>query len=104
MVNGKIPLYLTVLTGLLGGAVVILVQPYSADFPRTEYAKPARQFMRAAIHGDSAELKHLSASKAAVQWALRVRRTHPDSLASWAGWSYPYPGARWADTAEVIVY
>jgi hypothetical protein len=104
MVNGKTPLYLTIIAVALIGAVVLLVQPYSADFPGTEYAKPARRYLRAAIHQDAADLKDISASKAAVDWALRVARTHPDSLAAWAGRTYTYVTARRADTAEVLVY
>ena len=104
MVNGKTPLYLTLVAAILIGAAVLLLQPYSADFPGTEYAKPARRYLRAAIHQDSVELQGISASMAAVDWALRVARSHPDSLAAWAGGTQTYVTARWADTAEVLVY
>ena len=104
MVNGKTPFYLTVVAAVLIGAAVLLVQPYSADFPGTEYAKPARRYLRAAIHQDSAGLNRVSASPAAVKWALQVARTHPDSLASWAGRTHTFVTARRADTTEVLVY
>ena len=56
MVNGKTPLYLTVMAmGSIGAAVAIL-QPYTADFPGTAYAQPARRYLRAAIAQDSAGL------------------------------------------------
>jgi hypothetical protein len=104
MVNGKTPLYLTVVAALLFGAAVLFFQPYSADFPGTAYAKPARNYLRAAIRQDSLGLSHASASPAAVDWALAVGRRHPDSLAAWAGQTYTYIAAHRADTAEVLVY
>ena len=104
MVNGKTPFYLTVVAAILFGAVVLLFQPYSADFPGTAYAKPARTFLRAAIRRDSLGLDRMSASPAAVDWALRVARTHPDSLAAWARGTSTYIAGRRADTAEVLVY
>jgi hypothetical protein len=104
MVNGKTPLYLTVAGAILLGAAVLLVQPYSADFPGTAYAKPARTYLRAAIRQDSLGLDRISASEAAVAWALRAARTHPDSLAAWAGQTYTYVAGHRADTTEVLVY
>ena len=104
MVNGKTPLYLTVAAAILFGAAVLLLQPYSADFPGTAYAKPARAFLRAAIRQDSLGLDRMSASAAAVDWALHAARTHPDSLAAWAGGTYTYVTRRQADTAEILVF
>ncbi len=104
MVNGKTPFYLTVVAAILIGAAVLLLQPYSADFPGTAYAKPARIYLRAAIRRDSLGLDRISASAAAVDWALHVARTHPDSLAAWAGPTYTYISGHRADTAEVLVY
>jgi hypothetical protein len=104
MVNGKTPLYLTVVAAALFGAAVLLLQPYTADFPGTAYARPARRFLRAAIRQDSLGLDRVSASAAAVEWALQVGRNHPDSLAAWAGPTHTFI-AKWrADTAEVLVY
>ena len=104
MVNGKTPLYLTVVALVLLGAAVLLVQPYSADFPGTDYAQAARRYLRAALRQDSAAVRAVSASPTAVEWALDVGRTHPDSLAAWAGGTSTYVTARHADTAEVLVY
>jgi hypothetical protein len=104
MVNGKTPFYLTLVALLLFGTAILVVQPYSADFPGTAYARPARAYLRAAIRQDSLSLDRLSASAAAVEWALDVARTHPDSLAAWAGPTYTYIAAHRADTAEVLVY
>jgi hypothetical protein len=104
MLNGKTPFYLTVVALALIAAAVFLLQPYSADFPGTEYAKPARRYLRAAISHDSVGLNRLSASVGAVQWGLQAARDHPDSLAAWAGRTYTYVTARRADTAEVLVY
>ncbi len=102
--NGKTPFFITLIAAGLMGAAVLVVQPYSADFPGTEYAKTARRYLRAAIRQDSVKLEGISASPAAVAWALNVARAHPDSLASWAGRTYTYVTARRADTADVLVY
>ena len=102
--NGRMPLYLTALIIGLLGAALLVVQPYSADWPGTAYAQPARQFLRAALRRDSAALMRLSASPAAVKWALDAGRSHPDSLALWRHRLQAYRGERRGDTAEVFVY
>jgi len=104
MVNGKAPLYLTVVAAVLLGAAILLIQPYSADFPGTAYAKPARRYLQAAISQDSVRLSRLSASAAPVAWALEAARTHPDSLAAWAGRTQAWTGVRRGDTTDVLVY
>ena len=38
MVNGKAPLYLTVVGAVLLVGAIFLIQPYSADFPGTAWA------------------------------------------------------------------
>jgi hypothetical protein len=98
------PLLLTLLAGLALGAAVLLLQPYTADFPGTAYAAPARRFIRAAVRQDSQDLRRLSASAAPVQWALRIARSRPDSLAAWTGHTQAYITAQHADTADVLVY
>jgi hypothetical protein len=104
MVNGKAPLYLTVLAALLLGGAILVIQPYSADFPGTAYAKPARRYLQAAISQDSVRLLRLSASAAPVAWALEAARTHPDSLAAWAGPTEAWTGVRRGDTTDVLVF
>jgi hypothetical protein len=104
LVNGKTPVYLTVVALGLIGATVVILQPYSADFPGTAYAEPARRYLRAAIDQDSVGLNRISASARAVEWGLQTARAHPDSLAAWAGRTHTYITARRADTAEVLVY
>lgn len=104
MVNGKTPLYLTTLALGLLGAALLLFQPYSADWPGRAYAKPARQFIHAALRQDSAALVRLSASAAPVRWALNAARVHGDSLAFWQPRVQAWTGERRGDTAEVFVY
>ena len=60
------PLLLTVVALSLLGAGLLLLQPYSADWPGTSYAEPARRYIRAALRQDSAELSRLSVSGAPV--------------------------------------
>lgn len=102
--NGKAPFYLTVVGAVLLGAVVLLIQPYSADFPGTAYAKPARRYFHAAISQDSEGLSRVSASGAAVAWALQAARTHPDSLAAWTARTKTWTGVRRGDTTDVLVF
>jgi hypothetical protein len=104
MVNGKMPLYLTALAVGFFCAVVILVQPYSADWPGTGYTQTARQYVRAALREDSTALIRLSASLEPVNWALNAARAHRDSLALWGRRIQAWTGERWGDTAEVYVY
>jgi hypothetical protein len=104
MINGRTPLYLTFAAAILIGAALLLLQPYSADFPGTAYAKPARSFLRAAIRQDSLGLDRISATAGAVRWGLRAARTHPDSLAAWAAGTVTYVTGHRADTTEVLVY
>lgn len=104
MVNGRTPLYLTALAlGLLGAALFVF-QPYSADWPGTAYAKPARAFLRAALRQDSAALIGLSASPEAVGWALDAGRSHGASLRLWQRRIEAFTGERHGDTTEVFVY
>ena len=102
--NGKAPLYLTVVGAVLLGGAIFLIQPYSADFPGTAWAKPARRYLHAAISQDSVSLSRLSASGAPVAWALEAARTHPDSLAAWAGRPEAWTGVRRGDTTYVLVF
>jgi len=104
MVNGRMPLYLTAFTSVLVGAALMLVQPYSADWPGTAYARPARTFIRAALRQDSTALVHLSASPGAVSWALDAGRVHGDSLELWTRRLQAAVGERRGDTTEVFVY
>lgn len=104
MVNGKMPLYLTLLFAALSVAALLTFQPYSADFPGRAYAKPAQRYIRAALRQDSVGLVRLSASFSPVAWALDAARKHPDSLASWASHPQAWTGERRGDTAEVFLY
>jgi hypothetical protein len=104
MVNGRTPLYLTLLALGLLGAGMIVFQPYSADWPGTRYAKPARLYIRAALRQDSVGLAQLSASSAPVIWALEAGRAHRDSLALWGRRIQAWTGELQGDMAEVFVY
>jgi hypothetical protein len=104
MVNGRTPLYLTILLAGLFAIGLLTFQPYSADWPGRGYTKPARRYIRAALQHDSVRLARLSASDAPVAWALHAARTHADSLALWAGRIEAWAGARSGDTTEVFVY
>ena len=104
MVNGKTPLYLTLLAAAFFVAVLLIVQPYSADWSGNAYAKPAKRYIRAAIRQDSAGLTRLSVSATPVAWALNAARAHPESLALWAGRTQAWTGERRSDTTEVFIY
>lgn len=104
MVNGKTPLLLTLLALAIFAGAFLLFQPYSADWPGDGYTRPAQRFVRAALRGDSAELRRLSASAAPVTWGLAAARGRPESLAGWARSSRAWTGKRQGDTAEVFLY
>jgi hypothetical protein len=100
--NGKAPLYLTLVA--LGGFIAagLMAQPYSANWPGTAYAGPARRYLQAAVHQDSLELRRLSLSLAPVAWALAAGRAHRLDL--WGGRVEAWTGERRGDTTEVFVY
>lgn len=102
--NGKTPLYLTLLVMALLTAVLLTFQPYSADWPGTGYTKPAQRYIRAAIRQDSVGLVRMSLSLSPVAWALDAARAHPDTLELWARRVQAWTGERRGDTAEVFVY
>jgi hypothetical protein len=104
MVNGRMPLYITLLAAAALGAAIFVLQPYSADFPGTAFAKPARRYIRAALEQDSLALTRMSASPSPVTWALHAARTRPDSLAAWAGHVEAWTGERRGDTTQVLVF
>jgi hypothetical protein len=104
MANGRIPLYLTLLVMVLLTAALLTFQPYSADWPGTDYTKPAQRYIRAAIRQDSVGLVRLSLSLSPVAWALDAARAHPDTLALWGRRVQAWTGERRGDTAEVFVY
>jgi hypothetical protein len=104
MVNGKTPLYLTLVVLALFGAAMFLFQPYSADWPGTAYTEPARHYIRAALKEDSTRLAGLSASSEPVAWALEAARTHRHYLTLWERRIEVFTGERRGDTAEVFVY
>jgi hypothetical protein len=102
--NGRARLYLMLLAAGLLAAVLLTFQPYSADWPGTDYAGPARRYIRAAIRQDSTQLLSLSASVSPVRWALGAAREHPDTLALWGRVVGAWTGERWGDTVEVFVF
>ena len=104
MVNGKIPLYLTLLVMALLAAALFTFQPYSADWPGTGYTKPAQRYIRAAIRQDSLSLARQSVSLSPVAWALDAARAHPETLALWGRRVQAWTGERRGDTAEVFVF
>jgi hypothetical protein len=104
MVNGRMPLYLTLAAVVLSVAALLIVQPYSADFPATAYAKPAQRYVRAALRQDSLGLARMSASIGPVAWALNADRNHHDRLTTWATHTQLWTGERRGDTAEVFLY
>ncbi len=104
MINSSMPVYLTVLGLAALGFGTLVWQPYSADFPGTEYSKPIRGYIHAAARQDSAGLARLSASTAAVSWGLTAGLAHHGSLAHWERWMQASAGKQQGDTAQVFVF
>ena len=104
MINGNMPVYLTAVGMAALGYGALVWQPYSADFPGTQYSKPIRGYIHAAAHQDSAALVRLSASPAAVTWGLTTGRAHRGSLAHWERSMQAWAGQQRGDTAQVFVF
>jgi hypothetical protein len=104
MVNGNKPLLLTILAAVLFVTTILIVQPYSADWPGTAYRKPAQRYIQAALRQDSTRLAQLSATDRPVVWALETARMHRESLALWTGRTQAWTGPRSGDTTEVFLY
>jgi hypothetical protein len=83
---------------------LVVLQPYSADWPARVYTEPARRYLRAAMRQDSLTLTRLSTSESPVRWALAAARRHPDLLTIWKGRIAAFTGVRRGDTTEVFVY
>ena len=103
MVNGRVPLYLTLLATGLCVAALWLLQPYTVRSPWDAYTRPAQQFLAAALKRDSAELSRQSGSIAPVIWALQAARTRPESLKAMARDAEAWTGQRRGDTADVLL-
>jgi hypothetical protein len=98
------PLMLTVAAGAAFIAVLLIVQPYSAESAGGVYAKPAKRYIRAALREDSVKLATLSANVAPVTWALGAARLHREALVLWTGRTHARTGPRSGDTTEVFLY
>jgi hypothetical protein len=103
MVNGKMPLYLTLLAGVLCVAALWILQPYTVRSPWDAYTKPAHRFLEAALKRDSLALSRLSGSVAPVVWALEAGRVRPESLMAVARDAEAWTGQRRGDTADVLL-
>jgi hypothetical protein len=102
--NGKMPLLLTLAAAAAFIAILLIVQPYSAEGFGRAYARPAKRYIRAALRQDSVELVSLSANSAPVAWALDAARRHPESLVLWTGRTEALTGPRSGDTIQVFLY
>jgi hypothetical protein len=103
MVNGRMPMYLTLLAAVVCAAVLWILQPYSVRSPWDAYTKPAQRFLIAATRRDSLALLRQSGSVAPVVWALAAARAQPESLSVWARDAEAWTGKRRGDTADVLL-
>jgi hypothetical protein len=106
--NGRMPLYLTLLLAAVLSAAMLLVQPYSgrggdtSSSPWDVYTEPAQRFLEAAVEKDSLALLRQSTNIAPVAWALAAARNKPDFLRVWAREAWVWAGSRHGDTTEVL--
>jgi hypothetical protein len=100
--NGKTPLYLSLAAVGIFIAVMLVVQPYSANWPGKDYVGPAHRYLEAAIRNDSLAVRRLSLSPVPASWALAAGRAH--RLDPWRGPVQAWTGERRGDTTEVFVY
>ncbi|HET9038859.1 MAG TPA: hypothetical protein VFN40_01750 [Gemmatimonadales bacterium] len=104
MNDAKAPLQLSLAAAGLLAAAVLVLQPYSAEWPGDGFRRPAEQYVQAALAQDSLALARLSATDSSVVWGLAMARRHPDALAAWARHSQAFTGERRGDTTQVFVY
>lgn len=98
------PLLLTIGLAALFAAALRFSQPYSVESPWQRYGASTRDFLGAALRGDSAALAQRSSSTALVAWALRAAHHHRHSLAFWARYARPWTGFNHDDTATVVLW
>jgi hypothetical protein len=107
-VNGKTPVYLSLVLAAVLSAAMLLAQPYSyrsgPPSPWQAYSEPARRFLQAAMRKDSMALARQSAATAPVSWALGMARERPESLSDWASDVKVWTGSRHGDTTEILLY
>jgi hypothetical protein len=103
MINGRMPLYLTILTVILAAAWLRLAQPYSAPSRWSRFAGASERYLQAALRQDSVELVRQSITAGPVTWALHAARSHPRALAVWTRYARPSWGLERADTAVVYL-
>jgi hypothetical protein len=101
--NGRMPLYLTLLAGLVFALALAVLQPYSVTSHWRAYTKPAQRFLQAAVKQDSLALVRQSNSDSAVAWALHAARLQPESLEVWARTAQASTGGRRGDTIDVLL-
>lgn len=102
--NGKMPLLLTLAVAAAFFAILLIVQPYSAEGSGGAYAQPAKRYIRAALRQDSVKLAAMSTTSVPVVWALDAARMHRESLVLWTGRTEALTGPRSGDTTEVFLY
>lgn len=103
LVNGRMPLYLTLIAAVVFVAVLRIFEPYSVSSPWRAYTEPAKRYLQAAVRQDSIALARQSGSTAPVLWALAAARAQPESLAAWARDAEAWTGGRRGDTADVLL-
>ena len=104
MVNGRMPMVLTLAAAAAFIAVLLIVQPYSTEGSGRTYAKPAKRYIQAALRQDSVKLASMSATSVPAAWALDAARMHRESLVLWTGRTEALTGPRSGDTIQVFLY
>lgn len=93
---------------VLGGGLALLawslLNRYSGVSPWEPYRDRLQGFVRAAVAGDSSQLRTLTTSEAPVRWALTVAHQQPAILRILAGKLSTTGGDRRADTTVVLFY
>jgi hypothetical protein len=102
MTDTRISISLTIALLGLALAALLAIQPYSVRSPWSAYDVPGQRFLSAALRRDSAELRRLSVSSGAVDWAIRTQRDHAQALSVWAHFARAGAGVIQSDTSRVL--
>ncbi len=77
MVNGKMPVIVSVAALAIFAGAMLWLQPYSADFPGQNFTRPAQRFLAAAIRQDSTAFVRLARATEPVSWTPTAARRQP---------------------------
>ena len=88
----------------LAFASIMASQRYSVERPWRLYEATVREYMAAAVRGDSTALARRSAGQEPIAWMLNAADRRPSIVAGWAQQLEAGTGERRGDTVAVLLW